>query len=231
MKGLMLRWLYGIKRPFFIALFASLIICLAFASLVPLFLEKSHDVPKVFDPSMWLSTMFIGVILSSMPIMPIISDYSSPCFGKYIAVMPVSHRKYISALFLYFGIFTLFCSIICTMMPICYMIASDTFEWKFLVLGFSFVFSVDLFVVLMLILIEVAVSSKIIKFILSLVISVGTMFCIVSQNPEDPFIKNLNELITNGNYYFMSLGMFVITAALAAVIWCISCMFYKRREF
>lgn len=228
----MLRWLYSLKRPLYIVLLVTMVGGMMFASFMPVILGQSVEAEKAFDPSLWFSTMYFGIIISVITMRPMISDYMASGFGKYIAVMPFSRTKCVSAIFIYYGLLTLVSAVICSVMPICYMICSDTFELRYLALGFTFVFCIDLFVVFMIILIEVAIGDKIVKLILSVAVVFGSMmFFTVGLNEEDEMMKHVYELLISGNYYYMALALFVVTAAVLAVIWVAASLLYKRREF
>lgn len=231
MKALFLRWLYGLKRPLFIVLFGSMALLMFVVVIMMFIMGTDAGGPKAFDASAWLSSAYIAIIFSVVPLIPIISDYDAPFFGKYLAILPVSRSRHMSAMFIYSGMAAFICSVICAVIPVSYMMIRNDFEWRYLLLGMTLTFCATVLTVFLLLMIEIAFSNKNVKTVLSFAIMAGIMFLMTFGNPEEGYRRFITDLLIDGNYYFMSLAMLVITAAIVPVLWAISCLLYKRRQF
>ncbi len=236
MKSVMLRWLYGLKKPLIVFVFAAMLICMIFGSVVPAIIKSLYPdqiIPEVkgFNPSSWAAASFIGMALSVIGLQPLLEDYRANGFGKYIAVMPLSRGSYLSAGFIYFGATTFVCSLFSSIIAIVDMITLRSFDISYLIFGVLLVFFIDYIIVMLIIFLSVAIESVRLKIIIGIVLFVGVEMLFMLLSDENN--ENMQEFlgfIANGNHYFFSLGIIAVSAPVIALLWMASVKLFERRE-
>lgn len=243
MKGVMLKSLYNLKRPFNIVLFVFLVMFSFGVDFLVLkspawYFDKELLQYMTFEPiylEFWLIAGLISLILTARSLDPLMTDESEK-WNRYCDVTPMGRAKYILSYYILMTCMNFLFSCLMSLIPLNAMLFvkeryGNLFDIQDFILGFIIIFaagqimlSLGIFAISNFGRLGIALIFVLFGIIVMVMMSVGMSFNL------DEVVMNIGDFIGTDNRLLISLGVLLIAAAFTAAGYFLTVQLYKSKE-